>query len=80
MLYVYIGQFAYIDASEYGFAAIGILEILGLTVDQDYCLEFFYNMHGSDIFRLSVTVNVARPVLFDIVGGRSLYTLYIPCI
>ena len=65
-------MFAYIDASALGSQATAILQMPGVTVDQAYCLEFFYHMHGSDINSLAVGVNFAVGPVFTIEGGRSL--------
>ena len=42
-----------------------------LTIDQDYCLEFYYHMHGSDIGELTVTVDIDAQPLFTIQDGRT---------
>ena len=49
------------------------MEITDLTADQDYCLEFYYHMHGSDIGTLSVGVNADAEPIFVLEGGRSWY-------
>ena len=67
-----IGQFAVIYPgvdSRPGEAAI--IEMPGLTTGQDYCLEFYYHMHGSDIGELTVGVDFDSPSIFTVEGGRS---------
>ena len=72
-------MFAYIDttANAYGNAAI---EMPGLMNDEPYCLEFYYHMHGSDIYALGVSLDITARPLFNIESGRSRHYSFIPFI
>ena len=68
-----LGTFAYIDAAANEPEVAAILEMSGVTVDQDYCLKFYYHMHGSDIYRLAVYVDLFYIPQHTITSGRSPY-------
>ena len=63
-------MFAYIETAGIDAGNRAAMELTDLTVDQDYCLEFYYHMHGSDIGALTVGVNYYEPIFF-LQGGRS---------
>ena len=67
--YANLGQFAHIDAAASNRGNYAILEMPDLTIGQDYCLEFYYHMHGSDIGELMVEAG-GLPA-FTVAGGRS---------
>ena len=71
LLHIYLGMFAYVDAATAMTQLYAFFGITGLTAGEDYCLEFYYHMYGSDIDLLVVTVNVYQAPLFEIQGGRS---------
>ena len=63
------GQFIHIDAAASNSGSTAVLEMPGLTIDQDYCLEFYYHMHGSDIGELMVEAGGLSA--FTVAGSRS---------
>ena len=63
-------MFAYVDSATVSTEVYVYTGFTGLTIGQDYCLEFYYHMHGSDIHLLAATVDVMQPPLLQIENGR----------
>ena len=74
-----LGKFAYIHAEGRESGDLAAIEITHLTAHQDYCLEFYYHMYGSDIEMLAVRVDDGPPPFF-LEGGRlgTLWLYYFP--
>ena len=78
----HLGIFPYLDAQRYDPDESAAIEIGELTVGQDYCLEFYYHMHGSDIGSLLVSTNVLTEPQFSVENGRlhDIMVAFIPLI
>ena len=47
------------------------MAIVDLTLGEDYCLEFYYHMHGADINAIGVGVDFDSEPQYFITGGRG---------
>ena len=71
-----IGKFAYIESASHPTDYLASIEMPRLMIGEDYCLEFYYHMHGSGIGALRVTVDIDMPLpLFIVEGGRWRHTM-----
>ena len=74
------GKYLLLEASNQGFLYKAIIESpkFNVSVEQDYCLSFYYLMHGKHVFSLTIysTIpgfrNPSRSMVFKVTGPKSI--------